>query len=164
MSTTSEATMTRTTRTLFIVAAAVLAACERSTLTNPRYEMSATFDRAANGPVCSITLPAPAHRPLPGVREVARELNEAFTRDGTSCGIVNGFDERFNTLVSKLDLADADQNLDAACGIAGSLVNQLEELVKHGLNPIVSHDPQASPNVLENMNFIRSQFCENAGR
>ena len=156
--------MTRTTRSLFIVAAAVLAACESSTVTNPRYDISASFDRGGKGPACAISLPAPVHRPLPAVREVARELNEAFARGGTNCGIVNGFDQRFNTLVSKLDQVDGQQNLDAACGIAGSLVNQLEELVKHGLNPIVSHDPMASPNVLENMEFITSQFCANAGR
>jgi len=38
-------------------------------------------------------------------------------------------------------------------------------LVRTGrLDPIVTHPPEASPNVVENMDFIRSQFCAAAGR
>jgi hypothetical protein len=161
--------MSRTTSLAVIATAAValLAACESSTVTSPRAPGAATLDRVAQGAACLITLPPPAHRPLPAVREVTRELNEAFHKPGSSvnCGTVNGIGERLNTLVSKLDQVDGEQNLDAACGIAGSLVNELDALVRTGrLDPIVTHPPEASPNVVENMDFIRSQFCANAGR
>jgi hypothetical protein len=147
------------------VAAAIVAACESSNIANPRAAGAANLDRSGP-PSCTITLPPPVNRPLPAVREVARELNEAFAnpKSSVNCGIVTGIASRMNTLVSKLDQPDADQNLDAACGIAGSLVNQLQELVKNGqLNPIVTHPPQAEPNVVDNMAFIDSMFCENAG-
>ena len=160
--------MRRTSFPVVIAAmAAILTACESSTVVNPREtaDGAASLARSA-GPSssCTITLPAPAHRPLPAVREITRELNEAFAHSSLNCGIVAGIGSRMNTLVSKLDQVDGEQNLDAACGIAGSLVNQLEELVKNGsLNPIVTHPPEASPNVVDNMAFIRSQFCTNAG-
>jgi len=112
-----------------------------------------------------ITLPAPAIRPLPAVREVARELNEAFAKPKSSvtCGVVNGIDQRFNTLVSMLDREFVDQKLDAACGIATGLTNELQALEGNGrLDPIVTHPPVASPNVVENMDHIRSEFCRNA--
>jgi hypothetical protein len=158
----------RRTSLLSIAAAAVaLAGCENGNLLNPRVPEAATLDRSSNGPSsCAIALPAPDNRPLPAVREVARELNEAFAnpKSSVNCGIVTGINSRFNTLVSKLDQPDGEQNLDAACGIAGSLVNELEELVANGnLNPVVTHPPEASPNVVENMDFIRGQFCTNAG-
>lgn len=147
--------------------AAILAACESSSVVDPRAPGAADFNRAGGvSSSCTIVLPAPVNRMLPAVREVARELNEAFAKPHSSvnCGMVNSIDSRFNTLVSKLDQPDADQKLDAACGIAGSIVNQLEQLVEQGkLDPIVTHPPQAGPNVVENMDFIRSEFCENAG-
>ena len=105
-------------------------------------------------------------RPLPAVREVARELNEAFGKSSSSlsCGAINAIDERFNTLVGFLDRSFADQNLDAACGIATGLGNELEALAAQGkFNPIVTHPPEASNNVVDNMQFIASMFCENAG-
>ena len=150
-----------------VAAVALLAACESSTVSSPRAPGAATFDRVADGAACLITLPAPAHRPLPAVREVTRELNEAFSKPSASvnCGTINGIGERLNTLVSKLDQVDGEQNLDAACGIAGSLFNELDAMVRLGkFNPIVTHPPQASPNVVENMDFIRGEFCRNAGR
>ena len=106
-------------------------------------------------------------RPLPAVREVARELNEAFGKSSSSlsCGAINAIDERFYTLVGFLDRSFADQNLDAACGIATGLGNELEALAAQGkFNPIVTHPPEASNNVVANMQFIASMFCENAGR
>ena len=160
-------------RSWFIIPAtavlATLAACESSTLSDPgaSASRSAAFARSSGGgPSCTITLPAPAVRPLPAVREVARELNEAFGKSpSVTCGVINGIDQRFNTLVSMLDRADADQNLDAACGIATGLTNELQALEGNGrLNPIVTHPPQAGPNVVENMAFITSEFCRNAGR
>jgi hypothetical protein len=159
--------MHRITLLAVVATAATLAACDNSGVANPRAIGAASFDRNA-GPSssCSITLPPPVTRPLPAVRETARELNEAFKKPHSSvnCGIVTGISARMNTLVSKLDQPDGEQKLDAACGIAGGLVNQLEELVEQGkLDPIVTHPPEASPNVVENMDFIRSQFCANAG-
>ena len=161
--------MNRTALLAVIATAAValLAACESSTVSNPRAPGAATLDRVAMERPVSITLPAPAHRPLPAVREVTRELNEAFNKPGSSvnCGTINGIGERLNTLVSKLDQVDGEQNLDAACGIAGSLFNELDAMVRLGrLDPIVTHPPEASPNVVENMDFIRGEFCRNAGR
>jgi hypothetical protein len=110
-------------------------------------------------------LPAPANRPLPAVREIARELNEAFAKPSSSvnCGVINGIGQRFNTLVSMLDRAPGDQNLDGACGIATGLTKELQALEAGGqFNPIVTHPPEASPNVVDNMDFIRSEFCRNA--
>lgn len=148
-------------------AVAILAACESSSVADPRAIGAASFDRAGGtSSSCTITLPAPVNRPLPAFREVTRELNEAFANSQSSvnCGIVNAIDSRMNTLVSTLDQPDADQRLDAACGIATGIVNQLEQLVQQGkLDPIVTHSPEAGPNVVENMDFIRSMFCENAG-
>ena len=157
-------------RSLFIAAATaglvVLAACESASLSDPRSPSSASA-ALARGPSCVITLPAPVNRPLPAVREVTRELNEAFAKSSSSvnCGVINGIGQRMNTLVSMLDRDFADQNLDAACGIATGLTNQLKQLEAAGqFDPIVTHPPEASPNVVENMDFIRSQFCTNAGR
>jgi hypothetical protein len=150
-----------------LAALAFLAACESSNVASPLSAGGSVLDRGGPRPTCTISLPAPANRPLPAVRETARELNEAFSRASSSveCGTVNGIGQRFNVLISKLDQPDEDQNLDAACGIAGSIVNELEALVRNGqFNPIVTHPPQAGPNVVENMDFIRSQFCANAGR
>jgi len=144
----------------------IVAACDSANLSSPRAPGSASFAKGGGGLSCSITLPAPQVRPLPAVREVARELNEAFGKasSSVSCGAINGINERFNTLVGFLDRADADQNLDAACGIATGLGNELEALANAGkFNPIVTHPPQASNNVVENMQFIASMFCTNAG-
>ena len=142
-------------------------ACDSANLSSPRAPGSASFAKGSGGPSCSITLPAPQVRPLPAVREVARELNEAFGKASSSlsCGVINGIDQRFNTLVGFLDRSFEDQNLDAACGIATGLSNELAALVAQGkFNPIVTHPPEASNNVVENMQFITSMFCENAGR
>jgi len=148
--------------------AAILAACDNSSsVAGPRAIGAASLDRSGGtSSSCTITLSAPVTRPLPAVREVARELNQAFANSQSSvnCGIVNAIDSRMNTLVSTLDQPDAEQKLDAACGIATGIVNQLEQLVAQGkLDPIVTHPPQAGPNVVENMDFIRSMFCTNAG-
>lgn len=161
-------------RSWFVVPAAaalaILAACEGPSLSGPRSPTlgSASLARSSDrGPSCVITLPAPVNRPLPAVRETVRELNEAFAKSSSlvNCGVINGIGQRMNTLVSMLDRDFADQNLDAACGIATGLTNQLKELEARGqFDPIVTHPPEASPNVVENMDFIRSQFCANAGR
>jgi len=160
--------MHRTSLPVVITAAAViLSACDSNRVADPHAIGAASLDRAGGAASsCTITLPAPVNRALPAVREVTRELNEAFGKPTSSvnCGIVNAIDSRMNTLVSKLDQPDAEQKLDAACGIATGIVNQLEELVNQGrLDPIVTHPPQAGPNVVENMDFIRSMFCTNAG-
>jgi hypothetical protein len=153
----------------FIAPAAVvvgaLSACESSSITSSR-TAGGSANRAVNQEqTCTITLPAPVNRPLPAVREVARELNEAFGNSSTRCGIVSGVAARFNQLVTALDQVDGAQNLDAACGISTGLTKQLEALVKTGqLDPDVTHPPEASGNVVENMAFISSQFCTNAGR
>ncbi len=120
----------------------------------------------AVGPSCEIVLPAAVHRPLPAVREITSELNDAFENSSTNCGIVQGIGARMNRLVSVLDQVSGEQNLDAACGISGGLVKELQGLVATGqLDPIVvPGDPQASPNVVENMQFVNGEFCENAGR
>ncbi len=144
----------------------VVAACDSSNVSSPRVPGSPSFAKGGGGPSCSITLPAPQVRLLPAVREVAREVNEAFgnASSSVSCGVINGIDQRFNTLVGFLDRADADQNLDAACGIATGLGNELEALANAGkFNPTVTHPPQAGDNVVENMQFITSMFCMNAG-
>ena len=158
--------MTRATWLVFATAAAaLLAACESSTLSSPRAPGAATLERSAAQPSCVITLPAPVNRPLPAVREVTRELNEAFANPTSTanCGVLQGIGARMNRLVAVLDQPSGEQNLDAACGIAGGLANELAALVKTGqLNPIVSHPPEASPNVVDNMNFIASEFCANA--
>lgn len=150
-----------------VAAAGAVVACESSSIANPRAVGAANLDRSGGtSSSCSITLPPPANRILPAVREVTRELNEAFAnpKSSVNCGIVNGIASRVNTLVSALDQPDGQQKLDAACGIATGLVNQLEQLVAQGrLDPIVTHPPEAGPNVVENMDFIRSMFCENAG-
>jgi hypothetical protein len=159
------------TRTPWLVVSAgaliaVLSACDNSAVSSPGpLRADATLRADAKGPSCVITLPAPVVRPLPAVRETARELNEAFAKPSSSvnCGVINGIGERFNTLASMLDRAFADQNLDAACGIATGLTKQLQLLEAAGqFNPIVTHPPEASPNVVENMDFIRSEFCRNA--
>jgi hypothetical protein len=151
---------------LVVIAASALAACESSSVVTPRAAGDASLDRSSGrSSSCTVNVGATT-RPLPAVHEVARELNEAFANPQSSvnCGIVRSIDARFTTLVSALDRADGEQKLDAACGIAGSLVSQLEALVSSGaLNPTVTHPPQAGPNVVENMDFIRSQFCANAG-
>ena len=150
---------------LATAAAALLAACESSTISSPRAPGAALRSSAATQPSCVITLPAPVNRPLPAVREVTRELNEAFANPNSTanCGTLQGIGARMNRLVAVLDQPDGEQNLDAACGIGGSVANELTALVKTGqLDPIVTHPPEASPNVVDNMNFITSQFCENA--
>ena len=99
------------------------------------------------------------------LRASARELNEAFSKNSSllSCGAINSVNQRFNKLVSFLDRADGEQKLDAACGIATGLSDDLADWAGQGLfNPIVTHPPQASNNVVENMEFITSQFCANA--
>jgi hypothetical protein len=99
------------------------------------------------------------------VREVTRELNEAFANPSSTanCGTLQGIGARMNQLVVALDQPDGAQNLNAACGIASGLANQLAALAKTGqLDPIVTHPPEASPNVVDNMSFIASQFCTNA--
>jgi ABC-type glycerol-3-phosphate transport system substrate-binding protein len=147
-------------------AVALLAACESSPISSPSTPSSPSFARGGQTASCTITLPAPVNRPLPAVRETARELNEAFGRsDATvNCGTINGISQRLNTLISKIDQPDGAQNFDAACGIGGSLVNQLQEMVANGeFNPIVTHDPAAGPNVVDNMAFIESMFCQAAG-
>jgi hypothetical protein len=151
-----------------VLAAVVVtvAACDSTNVSSPRTPGGPSFAKGSGGPSCSITLPAPQVRPLPAVREVARELNEAFGKSSSklSCGAINSVDERFNKLVSFLDRADADQKLDAACGIATGLADDLADWAGQGLfNPIVTHPPQASNNVVENMQFIASMFCTNAG-
>lgn len=161
-------------RSWFVVPAigalAILAACESAPLAAPSIEApgSASFARPADrGPSCEITLPAPVNRDLPAVREVTRELNEAFAKPTSSvnCGVINGIGQRMNTLVSMLDRASEDQNLNAACGIATGLTNQLRALEAGGqLDPIVTHPPVAGPNVVDNMDHIRGQFCMNAER
>jgi len=151
-----------------VAAIALISACESSSLVSPRVPMAGSVTRSdASSLACVVTLPAPVNRPLPAVREVARELNEAFANPASSvnCGTVQGISERMNRLVEVLDQSFADQNLDAACGISGSLTNELSALVKTGrLNPTVTHPPEAGPNVVENMAFIESMFCTNAGR
>jgi hypothetical protein len=155
---------------LFHIAAAAaivgLAACESASVSSPLAPDAANASRSsAHTQSCTITLPAPVNRPLPAVREVAREVGEAFSnpQSTANCGIVTGIEQRFNQLVAKLDLPAGEQNLFAACGIATGLANQLRALAESGqLNPIVTHPPQASPNVVENMDHIRSEFCENA--
>jgi hypothetical protein len=149
-----------------LLAAAAVAACDSTNVSSPRMPGPASFAKAGGGPSCSIALPAPQVRPLPAVREVARELNEAFGKPSSSlsCGVVNSIDQRFNALVGFLDRSFEDQNLDAACGIASGLGAELEALADAGkFNPTVTHPPEASPNVVENMQFIASMFCENAG-
>ena len=157
--------MKRASSTVLVtVAAALLAACESSTISSPRGPSAATSALSASRPGCVITLPAPVNRPLPAVREVTRELNEAFANPTSTanCGTLQGIGARMNRLVAVLDQPDGAQNLDAACGIAGGLANELAALVKTGqLNPIVTHPPEAAPNVVDNMNFIASQFCAN---
>jgi len=149
-----------------VITAAALAACESSSVVNPRAAGDASLDRSSGqSSNCTVNVGA-TNRPLPAVHEVARELNEAFAKPHSSvnCGIVRSIDARFTTLVSALDRPRGEQKLDAACGIAGSIVSQLEALVASGaLDPIVTHPPEAGPNVVENMDFIRSEFCENAG-
>ena len=151
-----------------VLAAVVLtvAACDSTNVASPRAPGAASFAKGGAGPSCGISLPAPQVRPLPAVREVARELNEAFSKNSAliACGTVNGINERFNKLVAFLDRSFADQNLDGACGIATGLGNELEQLAAQGLfNPIVTHPPEAGDNVVENMKFITSMFCANAG-
>ena len=152
----------------FAVIAAVVvtaAACDSTNVSSPRTPGGPSFAKGAGGPSCSITLPAQQVRALPAVREVARELNEAFGKPSSqlSCGQVNSVDSRFNKLVSFLDRADGEQKLDAACGIATGLSDDLADWAGQGLfNPIVTHPPQASNNVVGNMEFITSQFCANA--
>ena len=157
------------TSLLHVAAAAalvVLAACESANVSSPLTPGDATADRSSGKwSSCAITLPAPVHRPLPAVREIAREVGEAFANPQSSanCGMVTGISQRFNQLVANLDLPDGEQNLFAACGIATGLTNQLRALVASGqLNPIVTHPPEAGPDVTENMDLIRSQFCANA--
>ena len=148
------------------VLAVTVVACDSANLSSPRAPGGPSFAKGDGGPSCSITLPAPQVRPLPAVREVARELNEAFQKSSTtlSCGAINSVDQRYNKLVSFLDRSFEDQNLDAACGIATGLSNDLEAWANQGLfNPIVTHPPEASNNVVANMQFITSMFCENAG-
>lgn len=146
-----------------------LAACDSSNLSSPRAPGTPSFAKGGGeggGVSCSISLPAPQVRPLPAVRETARELNEAFGKSSSSvsCGAINGISQRFNELVGFLDRSFDDQNLNAACGIATGLGNELEALANAGkFNPIVTHPPEASNNVVENMQFIASMFCENAG-
>jgi len=150
---------------LITAAAALLVACESSTISSPRVPGAATLALSASRPSCVITLPAPVDRPLPAVREVTRELNEAFANPTSTanCGTLQGIGARMNRLVAVLDQPTGAQNLDAACGIASGLANELAALVKTGqLNPVVTHPPEASPNVVENMSFIASQFCVNA--
>lgn len=144
-----------------------VAACDSTNVSSPRAPGAASFAKGnGQGLSCTISLPAPQVRALPAVREVARELNEAFSRNSAliQCGTVNGINQRFNKLVSFLDRSFEDQNLDAACGVATGLSNELEQLAAQGLfNPIVTHPPEAGNNVVENMQFITSMFCENAG-
>lgn len=159
--------MTRATWLVVPIAAALLGACESSSISTPRSPVAPALSRSAAQPNCVITLPAPINRPLPAVREVAREINEAFANPTSSanCGTLQGIGARMNRLVTVLDQPTGEQNLDAACGIGGSIANELAALVETGqLNPIVTHPPEASPNVVDNMNFITSQFCANAGR
>ena len=140
-------------------------ACDSTNVSSPRTPGGPSFAKGSGSPSCSITLPAPQVRPLPAVREVARELNEAFGKPSSklSCGAINSVDERFNKLVSFLDRDFVDQKLDAACGIATGISHDLEDWANQGLfNPIVTHPPQASNNVVENMQFITSEFCRNA--
>jgi len=147
------------------LAVGALSACESSSITSSRMVSPSPNSAVNQEQTCTITLPAPVNRPLPAVREVARELNEAFGNSSTSCGIVAGVAARFNQLVTALDQADGEQNLNAACGISTGLTKQLEALVETGqLDPDVTHPPEASGNVVENMAFISSQFCANAGR
>ena len=148
--------------------ALALAACDSANLSSPRDPGSASFAKAgvSGGVSCSISLPAPRVRALPAVRETARELNEAFGKSSSSvsCGAINGINQRFNELVGFLDRSFEDQNLNAACGIATGLGNELEALADAGkFNPIVTHPPEAGDNVVENMQFIASMFCANAG-
>jgi len=158
--------MHRTPLLAVVITAAALAACESSSVVNPRASGDASLDRSSGrASSCTITLPQTT-RLLPAVHEVARELNEAFAKPQSSvnCGVVRSIDARFTALVSALDRVEGEQKLDAACGIAGSIVSQLEALVASGaLDPIVTHPPQAGPNVVGNMDHIRSEFCENAG-
>jgi hypothetical protein len=151
-----------------VAVVALISACESSSVTSPRTPMAASMNRSdASSLSCAISLPAPVDRPLPAVREVARELNEAFANPASSvnCGTIQGIAERMNRLVAALDQTDGNQNLNAACGISGGLVKELEALVETGrLNPTVTHPPEAGPNVVDNMAFISSMFCENAGR
>jgi len=161
-------TLNRTPLVTAVAAAAlaVLTACESSTVMSPNSPGAVSFARSTGNANCTISLPAALVRPLPAVREVARELNEAFGKPqaSISCGAVNGIAQRFNTLVSMLDRSFEDQNLDAACGIATGLSNELEQLAANGqFNPSVTHPPEASGNVVENMQFITSMFCANAG-
>jgi hypothetical protein len=153
-----------------VVAAVVLtvAACDSSSVSSPRIPGGPSFARGGGGATCTITLPAPQARQLPAVREVARELNQAFGKPSTtlSCGAINSVDQRYNKLVSFLDRAPEAQQLDAACGIATGLLNDLEAWAAQGLfNPTIVPPPieGVTNNVIENFAFITSQFCENAG-
>jgi hypothetical protein len=151
-----------------VAVAALVSACESSSVVSPRAPIAASMSRSdASSLSCIITLPAPVILPLPAVREVAREINEAFANPASSvnCGTIQGIGERMNRLAEVLDRSFADQNLDAACGISGGLVNELEALVKTGrLNPTVTHPPESGPNVVDNVAFISSMFCEHAGK
>jgi hypothetical protein len=151
---------------LAATALAILTACETSNIASPRDPGAILLDRSgSHGVSCTITLPAPAHRPLPAVRETARELNEAFGKSSSqvSCGAINGINQRFNQLVSFLDQPSGEQNLNGACGVATGLGHELEALAQQGMfNPIVTHPPEAGDNVVENMQFIAAMFCENA--
>lgn len=143
-----------------------LAACDTTNVSSPRAPGNASLAKTgAQGVTCTIILPAPQVRSLQAVRETARELNEAFGKSSSqvSCGVINGINARFNNLVGFLDRSFEDQKLDAACGVATGLSNELEELANQGqFNPIVTHPPQAGNNVVENMKFITSMFCANA--
>jgi len=144
----------------------MLAARQNVASSSPASSALGAGKTTAAGPTCEITLPAPVHRPLPAVREITNELNDAFENSSTNCGILQGIGARMNRLVSVLDQVSGEQNLNAACGIAGGLLKELQALVATGqLDPIITPgDPEASPNVVDNMEFVHGEFCRNAGR
>jgi hypothetical protein len=106
-----------------------------------------------------VEITVPTTRPLPAVRAVAGQLNAAAGNSGSdlTCGQVRSLDAKINALAAALER----RNFHAACGVSGGLVNELEALVESAqLDPITAPPfPGTSPNVVENAQFINSQFC-----
>ena len=143
-----------------VVAAVFAVGCERAEPTGP----SASNVRASmsqSGESCTIDVGETVN-PLPALHELEGWLGDAAADEESTvnCGQVRSLDAKMEALTKALD--QSPPNFAAACGISGSLVNELTALVEGGQLATPSFPPpvpDGPTNVLAGAKDLNGRWC-----
>ena|SRR5690349_22130687 len=131
------------TRTFVIggLAALVTMGCDRAQPTAPSVS-APQLALSKSGASCTIDIGATVN-PLPALHILGDLLEAAATTGGSSvdCGQIRSLDAKMEGIAKALD--QTPPNFDAACGVSGALVNELNALVENGRLVNITFPPPA---------------------